>query len=140
MSTPFHSSPKFCTAQDVNEWLLATQQKHAELHSKAAGLWQNDQRLAAFAEMSALLQEAFEEVRVISGQLRMESEAVRAKATDLQTYSAQLIAQGRQAAEQTAWFAPPPAEEVQKAESQMLEIFKHGLRHGSYSESMEGKD
>jgi hypothetical protein len=73
MSAPFHSAPKSCTAQDVNEWLLAIQQKHAELHRKAAGLWQSDQHLAAFAEMSALLQEAFEEVRVISGQLDGES-------------------------------------------------------------------
>jgi hypothetical protein len=140
MSTPFHSSPKSCTAQDANEWLLATQQKNAELYSKAAGLWQSDQHLAAFAEMSALLQEAFEEVRVISGQLRTESQAARAKATDLQTHSAQIIARGRQVAEQMSWFAPPPAEEVQKAESQMLEIFKHGLRHGSRSKGMEGKD
>ena len=99
MSAPFHSSPKSYTAEDVNEWLLATQQKHAELHSKAAGLWQSDQHLATFAEMSALLQEAFEEVRVISGQLRTESQAVRAKATDLQTHSARLIPQGRQVAE-----------------------------------------
>ena len=140
MSTPFHDPPKSCTAQDVNEWLLATQQKHAALHSKATGLWQSDQHLAAFAEMSALLHEAFEEVRVISGQLRMESEAVRAKATDLQTHSARLIARGRQVAGQMSWFAAPPAEEVQKAESQMLEIFKHGLRLGSRSEGMEGKD
>jgi hypothetical protein len=61
--------------------LLAIQQKHAALHSKTAGLWQSDQHLAVFAKMSALLQEAFEEVRVMSGQLRMESQAVRAKAT-----------------------------------------------------------
>ena len=140
MSTLFHGPPKSCTAQDVNEWLLTIVQKHTELQSKAAGLWPSDQHHAAFAEMSALLQEAFEEVRVISRQLRMESQAARVKATDLQTHSAQLIAQDRQVAEQMPWFAPPPAEEVQKAESQMLEIFKHGLRHGSYSESMEGKD
>jgi hypothetical protein len=111
----------------MSAWLLANIQKHAELHSKAAGPWQSDQHHAAFMEMSALLQEAFEEVRVISGQLRMESQAVRAKATDLQTHSAWLIARGRQVAGQMSWFAPPPAEEVQKAESQMLEIFKHGL-------------
>jgi len=140
MSTPFYGPLKSYTAQDVNAWLLATQQKHAELHNKTAGLWQSDQHLAAFAEMSALLQEAFEEVRVISGQLRMESQAVRARATDLQTHSAQLIARGQRVAEQMPWFAPPPAEEVQKAESQMLEIFKHGLRHGSRSKGTEGKD
>jgi hypothetical protein len=86
-----------------------------------------------------LFQEAFEEVRVMSGQLRTESQAVRAKAPDLQTHSAQLIARGRQVAEQMAWFAPPPAEEVQKAESQMLEIFKQGLRHGSRRKGTEGK-
>ena len=43
MSTPFYDPLKSYTAQDVNEWLLAIQQKHAELHSKAAGLWQSDQ-------------------------------------------------------------------------------------------------
>ena len=129
MSTPFYDPLKSYTAQDVNEWLLAIQQKYAELHSKAAGLWQSDQYRAAFAEMSTLLQEACEEVRVMSGQLREESRGVRAEATDLQTHSAWLIAQGRQVAEQMSWFAPPPAEEVQKAESQMLEIFKHGHRH-----------
>ena len=99
MSTPFYGPLRPYTAQDVNEWLLAIQQKHAELHSKAAGPWQSDQHLAVFAEMSTLLQEAFEEVRVISGQLRMESQAVRAKATDLQTHLAQLIAQGQRVAE-----------------------------------------
>ena len=114
-------------------------QKHAELHSKAAGPWQSDQHLAVFAEMSTLLQEAFEEVRVISGRLRMESQAVRAKATDLQTHSARLIARGRQVAGQMSWFAPPSGEEVQKAESQMLEKFKYGLRHGNHSEGMEGR-
>jgi len=140
MSTLFHGPPKSCTAQDVTEWLLTIVQKHTELQSKAAGLWPSDQHHAAFAEMSALLQEAVEEVRVISGQLRTESRAVRAKATDLQTHSARLVAQGRQGAERMPWFAPPPAEEVQKAESQMLEIFKYGRRHGSCSEDMEGKD
>ena len=40
---------------------------------------QGDQHFAAFAEMSALLQEACEEVRMISGQLRKESQAVRAR-------------------------------------------------------------
>ena len=140
MSTLFHGPPKSCTAQDVNEWLLTTLQKHAELQSKAAGLWQSDQHHAAFAEMSTLLQEAVEEVLVISGQLRTESQAVRAKATDLQTHSSRLIAQGRQVAERMSWFAPPPAEEVQKAESQMLEIFKHGHRHGGHSGGMKGKD
>src|SRR5262245_24349136 len=109
MSAPFHSASKTCTAQDVNEWLLATQQKHAALHSKAAGVWQSDQHLAALAEMSALLQESFEEIRVISEQLRTESEAVRAKVTDLQTHSAQLIARGRQVAERFPWFVQPPA-------------------------------
>ena len=38
MSTLLHGPPKSCTAQDVNEWLLATLQKHAALQSKAAGL------------------------------------------------------------------------------------------------------
>jgi hypothetical protein len=140
MVAPFHSDSKTYTAEDVNAWLLASQQKHAELHSKAAGVCQSDQHLAVLAEMSALHQEAIEEVRVIGEQLRTESEAVRVKVTDLQTYSAQLIARGRQMAEWYPWFRPPPAEEVQKAESQMLEIFKHGLRHGSRSEGMEGKD
>ena len=94
MSTSFHGPPKSCTVQDMNAWLLASIQKHAELHSKAAGPWQSDQHHAAFMEMSALLQEAFEEVRVISAQLRMESQAVRAKVPDLQAHSARLIAQG----------------------------------------------
>ena len=76
--------------------------------------------------MSALLQEAFEEVRVVSAQLRDHSQATLAKVAELQERSARLIAQGATGRERLAPCVPPSPEEVRQAESRLLALFKHG--------------
>jgi hypothetical protein len=77
-------------------------------------------------EMSGLLAEAFEEVRVVSAQLREDSQETRAKATDLQKRSARLLESGVAARDRMAQFAPPAPEALQEAESRRLDIFRNG--------------
>ena len=94
--------PQPLTAQDVDAWLLAAQERRAKLHLDAAGPWTSTQRQEAFAAMSVLLMETFEEIRVVSAQLREENRAILAKATDLQERSAKLIERGTRVRERTA--------------------------------------
>jgi signal transduction histidine kinase len=126
MSTLPNGPQKSFTAQEVDAWLLAAQEQRARLHLQAAQPWPSLARHEAFTEMSALLQEALEEVRVVSAQLREHSQATLAKVADLQERSARLIAQGATCRERPAPFAPPSPEEVRQAERRLLEFFKPG--------------
>jgi hypothetical protein len=128
MATHADGPQKPVTAQDVDAWLLAAQERRAALHVKAAGPCYSDQRQEAFTELSDLLLQALEEVRVVSESLRAEGQAIRSKTIALQDHSAQLLEQSTAAMERLAQFLPPPAEEICQAESRMLEIFKHGYR------------
>jgi hypothetical protein len=74
--------------------------------------------------MSALLLESFEEVRVVSAQLREDSQGIRTKATHLRERSARLMERSSHEAACAPWFVPPPAEALHEAESRLLEIFK----------------
>jgi hypothetical protein len=53
--------------------LLAAAEKHAAIHLKAAHPWNGHALHEAFTDMSVLLLEAFEEVRVMSAPPRGES-------------------------------------------------------------------
>jgi hypothetical protein len=128
MSTHANGPQKPVTAQEVDAWLLAAQEKRAALHVKAAGPWYSDQRQEAFTEMSDLLLQALEEVRVVSESLREEGQAVRSQTIALRDHYAQLLEQSTAAMERLAQFIPPSPEEVRQAESRMLEIFKNGQR------------
>jgi hypothetical protein len=68
------------TSHDLDAWLLAAQQQCAHLHLKAMDPWISSERYAAFAHMADLLLEAFEEIRVVSAQLREDSDALRCQA------------------------------------------------------------
>jgi small-conductance mechanosensitive channel len=115
------------TSQDVAAWLRAAKERRAHLHLLAAlSPWQSDQRQEAFTALSALLQEAFEEVRVVSESTREWSQNVRGTSTDLQTHATQLRARSAAVLDRMAQFAPPPPEELRKAESEMLALFKGG--------------
>jgi hypothetical protein len=120
-----HSHP--VTADDVRCWLAAAQQKCVELDALASASGNTPQLYTAFMEMTALLQEAFEEMRVISASLREGSMVVREEAAALRRYSAQLIAQCTTAMEHMAQGLPPSADGCH-AESRMLALFK-GDRH-----------
>jgi len=76
--------------------------------------------------MSELLQDAIEEVRMISASLQENSQGLRDHATGLRERATARVARGTHALERMApWASPPPAE-VEQAESQRLDIFKDG--------------
>jgi hypothetical protein len=121
---------KSFTAQEIDAWLLATAERHAAIHLKAAHPWNEHHLHEAFADMSVLFLEAFEEVRVVSEQLHEESQATRSKSRALRDHYAQLLEQSTAAMEHLAQFLPPPPEEIHQAESRMLDMFR-GERHQS---------
>ena len=127
---PSKNSNRFFTYQDIDAWVLAAQERRAKLHLQAAGPRNSHERHEAFAHMSALLLEAFEEMRVISALLREDSEAIRSHADGLCARSQHLLDRhGRAAAPSERFIAPVP-EEVKQAESRMLELFKNGSSPG----------
>lgn len=128
MSTFPHGPQKSPTVQEVDAWLLAAKERRAKLHIQAASPWDSLLRQEAFTEMSCLLDEAFEEVRLVSESLREWSQGIRGEAVDLRTHSTRLMERGAMLLERMAQFAPPSPEAVRQAESQMLEIFKRGKR------------
>jgi hypothetical protein len=79
------------TATQIQDWVSATKRKRLELHLLAAEPLYNTRREWAFMEMSHLLQEAIEEVYVISASLREESEALRARAARLREHSTEIL-------------------------------------------------
>jgi len=90
MSTSSHGPEKPITLERVKDWIDATRRKRLELHLLATELGNSTRRHDAFMHMSELLQEAIEEVRVLSASLREESEELRAKASKLREYSERL--------------------------------------------------
>src|SRR5215470_8132391 len=105
MPVPSNGPQQFFTSQEVDAWLLAAQEKHAEL-----------QRQEAFTDISALLRETFEELRVISASLRDGCQVVRGKSAELRAHSNQLIERGTTLRERMAQLAPPSPEDLRKAE------------------------
>ena len=128
MSALSHGPQKSPTVQEVDAWLLAAKERRAKLHIQAASPGDSLLRQEAFIEISCLLDEAFEEVRVVSEALREWSQGVRGETVDLRTRSTRLMERGATLLERMAQFAPPSPEAVRQAESQMLEIFKRGER------------
>jgi hypothetical protein len=112
MSTSPDGPQKRLTVQDVDAWLLTTAERYAAIHRKATPLEDQRQLLNAFADMGLLSLEAFEEVRVVSEQLREESQATRSKTIALVDHHAQLLEQSTAAMERLAQFLPPPPEAI----------------------------
>jgi hypothetical protein len=126
MSTLPNGPQRSFTVQEVDVWLRAAQERRARLHLQTAAPWNSDQRQEAFTEMSSLLQEAFEEVRVMRESVREMSQRVRENSADLQTHSTRLMEQGTTLMARMAQFMSPPLEEIRQAESRLLEMFKKG--------------
>src|SRR5215813_3475927 len=93
MSTLPDGRQKFFPSQEVDAWLRGAKEKRAELHLKAAGPWHSEQIHEAFADVFDLLQEAFEEVRVISASWREGSHVALSESADLQAHSARPMEQ-----------------------------------------------
>ena len=81
------------TSHDLDAWLLAAHQQCAYLHLKATDPWISSERYAVFAQMADLVQEALEEIRVVSAQLREDSDSRRRQAEALCHRSQQLVGQ-----------------------------------------------
>lgn len=126
MSTLPNGPPRSFTGQEVDAWLLTAQERLAHLHLQAASPGNTFARHEAFTAMSALLQEAFEEVRVVSESTREWSQGVRGEAADLRTHAAQLMERGVTLMARLAQYAPPSPEAIQAAESRLLEMFREG--------------
>ena len=124
MTTP-SKSPQI-TTQEVNAWLLEVAEKHADIHIKAAHSWNGPHLHEAFVDMAVLFLDAFEEVRVVSMQLREDSQGARSRSIALREHYAQLLEQSLASMERLAQFIPPASEETRQAESQRLEILKNG--------------
>jgi len=120
MSPSHNGSQKPVTSQELDAWLLAAHEQRAALHIKAAAPSYSDERQEAFTEMSALLQQAFEKVRVVSDALREESHAVRGKTIALHEHYAQLLEHSTAAMERLAQLIPPLLAERHQAESQLF--------------------
>lgn len=80
------------TAEQVKVWLHTIQRKRLALLVQAMAPWNSLPQQQAFMEMSDLLQEALEEVRVISTMLREDSQALRAHTAGVWEHAAQLRA------------------------------------------------
>ena len=129
MSTYPSGYQPYPTADDVNAWLLAAQEQQAHLHLQSALTpWYSDQRQEAFTQMSALLCEAVEEVRVMSEATREESQNARSTAVDLRACSTQLMERSAALLDRMAQFAPPPPEAIREAERQFLATFRDGTK------------
>src|SRR5262245_37705390 len=126
-SPPNNPKPSF-TRYDIDAWLLAAAERRAALHCKAASPWPSHYLQDVVTEMSDLLGEALEEVRVVSAQSRVESQAVRAKGQALCERSAHLLAQSTAARERLEQFLPPPPEAIREAESPILEMFREDCK------------
>jgi hypothetical protein len=132
MSVFSHGPQQGFTPQEIDAWLLAAKEKRATLHLQAAALRNSNERHEAFTQMSDLLQQAFEEVRVISASLREGSQCIRDHSTELREHSTQLRARCTQLMERTAQVIPSP-QEIHEAERRMLDMFRDDIHHGKPS-------
>ena len=90
MPPPSTGPQKPVTARQVEEWLQAIHRKRLELSLHAMEPLYNTRRELAVMEMSQLLQEAIEEVRVVSAALREQSQALRDRSSAVRAYSQHL--------------------------------------------------
>jgi maltooligosyltrehalose synthase len=95
MPPPSTRSQKPVTAEQVEEWLQAINRKRLELSLHAMEPLYNTRRELAVMEMSHLLQEAIEEVRVVSASLREQSQAIRDYSSEVRAYSRYLEKQSK---------------------------------------------
>ena len=105
MPTP--SNDPQMTSPEIDAWLLAVAERHLAIHRHAAHSWDGHAVHEAFTDMSVLFLEAVEEVRVVSAQLREDSQTTRSRSIDLRAHSAQLLDQSAAAMERLAQFLPP---------------------------------
>ena len=106
MPTPSHGPQKSLTLQEVYAWLYALQCKRLELRMQAIVQTDYLVRPVAFEEMSALLDQALEEIRVVTEALRERREAAHCESMRLLELSTEQRALRRNARETFFPLAP----------------------------------
>ena len=99
MPTPSHGPQKSLTLQEVYAWLYALQCKRLELRMQAIEQTDYLVRPVAFEGMSDLLDQALEEIRVVTEALRERSEAAHRESARLQALVTEQRAQRSKAKE-----------------------------------------
>ena len=94
MSTLTHGLQPSFTLPEIQAWIDTMKQKRSDVSLLAAEPLYNSRREWAILEMSTLLAEAIEEVRVISASLHDDSQTLRTRATELRHHSTALLARG----------------------------------------------
>ena len=107
MATYPNGSPPSLTPQDIDAWLQAAAERRAALHLKAVSPWPSHYLNDVLTEISDLLQEALEKVRVMNAQSRVDSQAVRAREQALCERSAHLLARNAATMERFTPQTPP---------------------------------
>jgi hypothetical protein len=108
------------TLTQVEAWIDTATRKRLQLHLHATAPLNSLERAQAFWDMGQLCQEAIEEVRVLSAQLRQERQTAHGRAADMRAASAPLLAR-----------------DPTTTESQLLHIFKGEQRPGG---SYDGRE
>src|SRR5262249_35749912 len=106
VSTPPNDLQQPFTLSEIQAWIDTAKKKRDDLHVLAADPLYNSRREGAFLEMSTLLAEAIEQVRVISASLQEDSTALRSHATALRQHSTALIERGKRASDQLGQSIP----------------------------------
>jgi len=132
MSTPTHGLQPSFTLPEIQAWIETTNRRRDDLYLLAAEPLYNTRRAWALREMSQLLAEAIEEVRVISASLQDDSQALRSRAATLRHHSHALIERGRSTSECLPQCVPSP-QEVHEAERRVLDMFREDARHAEQS-------
>ena len=111
--------PKPLTPEQIEQWIAVISRKRLDLHILATEPWNSPERNAAFIQMTELLQDAIEEVRVISVTLREGSQAIHERSAELLAHSTHLLEQRTKS--------------IEHAEHQILDIFRDETRQGEQS-------
>ena len=138
MSTPPNDSQQSFTSQDIDVWLLTAQERCAALHVQAATSSNGIKHHEAFAEMSVLLRQALEKVDMLNTHIRKMMPTACERATAVQRHVTPITAEARTGCERRNG-SPPSPEEIQKAESRLLEMFRDGDRQAMGISSPEGR-
>ena len=132
VSTPPNDLHQPFTLSEIQTWIDTTKKKRDDLHLLAADPLDKSRREWAVQNMSTLLAEAIEEVRVLSTSLQEDSQALRSHATALRQHSTALIERGQRASDQLGQCMPKD-EEIPEAERRLLDRFRNDTRHGEQS-------
>jgi len=109
------------TVEQLEQWIIVTSRKRCDVHVLATEPWQSPARQAAFTQMSELLQDAIEEVRLISASLREGSQCIRDRSTELCEHSARLLERSTRLTEQISQCVPSH-QEIHDAERQRKRV------------------